>query len=85
MKKDPDAHRNIEKGSKTWAQVKKACEAGIATASRILDDPAQAMVDIRTAQGDKRAYKAILALAEPPKKREDTAVPEDYPSGGHED
>jgi len=90
MKKKPekpskDAWKLIETTSTTWAVVRAACLHGIATAGAIVADPLRPMVDIRSAQGDLRAYRTILALAERPGKQEEPSIPAIYPGGFDED
>lgn len=82
---DKDAHHNIAKDSPTWREVVKYCLAVIARASAQLADPGTPMVDMRTAQGDRRTALGLLKLANPEFQPIEPDVPELYPTGGPED
>jgi hypothetical protein len=82
MSKKHEPWRHIEKSSTTWAEIQAFAEERLAMARACLDDPTQSVVNIRVAQGETRALKRLLALADKPATREVATEPEDYPTGG---
>jgi hypothetical protein len=74
--------RNIDKNSMTWAEIEAFAKARLAMAGGVLDDPAQSVVNIRVAQGEKRVLTRLLALANKPVARVEVIDVEDYPTGG---